>query len=156
MPEITDIQVIPAQLTASLIALVHGPYADPCTIAAADLAAETIRYLNYAVPRGGITEPATAAAVIANLAAALYRMPQALTAISEWLQAESAAGRIADDHRRSPAQLTARIRAAISQATENAGELSSILTAAHNLTATLHATGPAALGTPPAPAEAAR
>jgi hypothetical protein len=66
----------------------------------------------------------------------VYRLPQLLTTISGWLTAESAAGRIADDHRRPPAQLSDRIRATLRQA---ADELAAALTAAHNLTATLHA-----------------
>jgi hypothetical protein len=39
----------PAQLTAALTARIDGPYADTDTVAAADLTAETIRYLNHAV-----------------------------------------------------------------------------------------------------------
>ncbi len=35
----TDSQLTPAQLTASLAALVNGPYADTSTAGAADLAA---------------------------------------------------------------------------------------------------------------------
>ncbi|HEY5398270.1 MAG TPA: hypothetical protein VIL16_23075, partial [Trebonia sp.] len=119
MPETND---IPAA-TAQLAGLVHGPYADASTAAAADLAAETIRYLNHAAAKGGITDPATIAAVTASLAASAYRLPQLLNTISEWLKAETTAGRIADDHRRSPDQLTARIRAAIIQTADNADAL---------------------------------
>jgi len=140
MPETND---IPAA-TAQLAGLVHGPYADASTAAAADLAAETIRYLNHAAAKGGITDPATIAAVTASLAASAYRLPQLLNTISEWLKAETTAGRIADDHRRSPDQLTARIRAAIIQTADNADALAADLAAVHNLTATLHTAEPAA------------
>ena len=144
MPETNDLPVTTAQLAAGLAGLIHGPYADASTASAADLAAETIRYLNHAAAKGGITEPATIAAVTASLATTAYRMPQLLNTISEWLRAEISAGRIADDHRRSPEQLTARIRAAITQAADNADSLAASLAAIGNLTATLHATSPTA------------
>ena len=138
MPETSDKPVTTAHLTASLAGLIHGPYSDASTAGAADLAAETARYLNYAAAKGGITDPATIAAVTASLAIAAYRLPQLLNTISEWLKAETTAGRIADDHRRSPDQLTARIRTAIAQAADNADSLAADLAAVRNLTATLH------------------
>ena len=144
MPETSDTPVTTAQLTASLAGLIHGPYSDANTSSAADLTAETVRYLNYAAAKGGITDPATIAAVTASLAIAAYRLPQLLNTISEWLKAETTAGRIADDHRRSPDQLTARIRAAITPTADNADGLAAALAAVHNLTATLHTAEPAA------------
>jgi hypothetical protein len=139
MPETSTSPATPAQLTAGPAALIHGPYADTSTTAVAELAAEAIRYLNYAA-RGGISEPATIAAVAGSLTLAAGRLPQLLHAISQWLAAELAAGRVADDHHRAPAQLTDRIRAAISRAADTADELASALSTVHNLTATLHGT----------------
>jgi hypothetical protein len=144
MPETSDTPDTIAQLAASLAGLIHGPYADASTAGAADLAAETVRYLNYAAAKGGITDPATISALTASLATAGYRLPQLLNAISEWLRAETAAGRIADDHRRPPDQLTARIRTAITHTADSAEELAAALAAVHNLTATLHTAEPAA------------
>ena len=135
----------PGQLTARLAALVHGPYSDADTAAAADLAAEAVRYLNYAAPRGGLTEPATIAAVAAGLATALYRLPQLLYQVRDWLDAENDAGRIADDHRRPPVQLTDATRVLLNRAADHTDRLASDLTDIHNLAATLHAAvGPAA------------
>jgi hypothetical protein len=134
MRDISNIMVTPAQLTASLASLTHGPYTDLSTAAAADLAAETIRYLNDAAPMGGITDPGTVAAVTANLATAARRLPQLLTAISEWLETEAAAGRITDDRGRPAAQLTELV----SQAAESADALASTLAGLHRLTATMH------------------
>ena len=74
--------------------------------------------------KGGITEPATISALTASLATTAYRLPQFLNTISEWLRAETTAGRIAGDHRRSPDQLTGRIRAAITHTADSATELS--------------------------------
>jgi hypothetical protein len=139
----------PQQLTASLAARIDGPYADADTAATADLAAEAARYLNYAAAKGGITDPATIAALASSLATAVYRLPQLLNTISAWLVAETASGRIADDHRRAAGQLTDRIRATFRQAADNADELAAVLVAAHNLTATLHTATPAALASTP-------
>jgi hypothetical protein len=144
MRETSDIQVTTAQLTASLAGLAVGPYADASTAGAGDLAAETVRYLNHAAAKGGITDPATIADLTASLATTAYRLPQLLNTISEWLRAETTAGRIADDHRRSPDQLTARTRAAITHAADNADSLAAALAAVHNLAATLHTAEPAA------------
>jgi hypothetical protein len=144
MPETTDsaAALTPAQLTDALTALTHGPYADTDTDTAAGLTAETIRYLNYAAPRGGITEPGTVAGVAAHLATAAYRMPQLLTQLAEWLAAETAEGRIADDHGRPAWQLAEAARALFWEATEHAEHLASALNAARNVTATLHAAAP--------------
>jgi len=131
MPE-TDIPAATAQLTAVLAGLVAGPYADASTAGAAELAAETIRYLNHAAAKGGITDPATISDLAASLATAAYRLPQLLNAISEWLKAETTAGRIADDHRRPPDQLTARTRAATTHAADTAAELAAALNTARH------------------------
>jgi hypothetical protein len=100
--EASPFTLAPAHLSVCLVTLIHGPYADADTVGVADLAAEAVRYLNYAAPRGGVTDPATIAAVTADLATAAYRLPQLLTALGDWLNAETAADRIADDHRRPP------------------------------------------------------
>jgi hypothetical protein len=134
----------PVHLTACLATLIHGPYADDDTTGVAGLAAEAIRYLSYAAPRGGITEPATVATLTADLATTVYRLAPLLAALGDWLTTEAAAGRLGDDHHRPPDQLTGHIHAAISRASEHAGGLAAELNAAGNLTAALHAAGPAA------------
>jgi hypothetical protein len=152
MPEsdTSPFTIAPAHLTACLTTLVHGPYADADTASVGDLTAEAIRYLNYAAPRGGITEPATVATLTASLATAAYRLPQLLAALGDWLQVEAAAGRLADDHHRPPDQLTTRICTAVSHASDRADELAAALNTAHNLAATLHAAGAAAPAAPAA------
>jgi hypothetical protein len=129
---------------AMLAALAGGPYCDADTAGVAGLAAESVRYLNHAVPRGGVTDPATVAVVASDLSLAAYRLPQLLSALGAWLTAEAAAGRLGDDHRRPPAELAAKIRAAFGDAGDCAGGLAHALSTAHNLSATLHAAGPAA------------
>jgi hypothetical protein len=134
----------PALLLAQLAALVGGPYTDADTAGAAGLAAETIRYLNHAAPRGGVTDPATVAAVASELSAMAYLLPQLLSALGVWLTAEVAAGRVADDHHRQPGELAAKVRAAFGNADACTCDLARELSTAHNLSATLHAAGPAA------------
>jgi hypothetical protein len=125
--------------------LAHGPYADASTTRAADLAVETIRYLTLATAEGGITDPATIAAVTASLTTTAHRLPQLLNTISAWLVAGTVAGRIADDHQGSSDQLTDRIRAASAHAADAADDLTVALAAVYNLSATLHAAEPAAV-----------
>jgi hypothetical protein len=137
MPD-TRRSLAPGQLTAHLTATLHGPYDDTATAAAAGLAAECIRYLCYAGPRGGITEPATIAAVTTSLTVSAYRLPQFLSQLSDWLTAETAAGRIADDQHRPASQITDAARDIVAEAAEHAASLAVTLTAAANLTATLH------------------
>jgi hypothetical protein len=138
MPEASHAPDTAARLAAALAALCDGPYADADTAGAAELTAQASRYLCYAAAKGGVTDPATIAGLTASLAAVAGRLPQLLNTISQWLTAETAAGRIADDHRRTPDQLTARIRAASAQAADSAEFLAAALAAVHNLTATLH------------------
>jgi len=77
MPETADpasaSPLAPGQLATALAARLDGPYSDADTAGAADAAAEAIRYLNHAAPRGGITQPATVNAVTAHLASSAYR-----------------------------------------------------------------------------------
>jgi hypothetical protein len=135
----------PAQLAAALAARIGGPHCDADTVGAAETAAEAIRYLNHAAPRGGVTEPATVSTAAAALAAAAYRLPQLLAQLAEWLAAETAVGRIADDHHRPAWQLADATHILLWEATEHADHLASALSAAANITATLHAIdGPAA------------
>lgn len=140
----STLTLTPAHLTACLAGLVNGPYADADTAVAADLAAEAVRYLNYAAPRGGVTDPATVASVAGSLATAAYRLPQLLSALADWLTAEAAAGRLGDNHRQPPARLAARISATITAARDQATDLAAALSALHNLTATVHTAVPSA------------
>ena len=66
----------PDQLTSTLTARLHGPHDDEMTAGTARLAAEAIRFLNYATRphAGGLTEPATVPAVMGELSTAVYRI----------------------------------------------------------------------------------
>jgi len=102
----------PDQLSGELTARLDGPHGDGSTAGAARLAAETVRFLNYATGShagSGLTEPATVYMIAANLSAAAYGLPQLFRQLSGWLEAERVAGRLADDTDRLPvAAMTAR------------------------------------------------
>src|SRR5690348_14047344 len=90
----------PDRLRVELTRRLDGPHADEHTTAAADLAAEAVRFLNYATgshSSAGLCYPATVYAVAANLAEAAHRMPQLCDQLTRWLQAELAAGHLACD-----------------------------------------------------------
>ena len=62
----------------ALAATSTAPTPTPTTAGAAEVAAEAIRYLNYAAPRAALQNPLPYR-VTAELSAALYRLPQLLT-----------------------------------------------------------------------------
>lgn len=137
----SDSARLPALLTARLNALASAPYCDADTAGVAGLAAETVRYLGNAVPRDGVTAPATVAAVTADLSLLASRLPALVSVLGGWLMYESAAGRLDDDHGRPPAELAAEIVSASSDACQSARELARALNALTGLTESLHAAG---------------
>ena len=95
----------PDRLRDELTRRLDGPHADEHTTAAADLAAEAVRFLNYATGShsgAGLRYPATVYALTANLAAAAHRMPQLCDQLTRWLESELAAGHLASDDRTPP------------------------------------------------------
>lgn len=113
----------------------HGPYDHAITSRQAELAADAIRYLNYAT-RDGLTEPATAAVITGHLADAVYRLPQ----LTGWLTREITAGRVASDHGEPALLLAAAARDQLTEAAEQAARLARALDHARQLASTLHAT----------------
>ena len=90
----------PKRLTVELDARLDGPHDDDHTAATADLAAEAIRFLNYATGShapAGLVYPATAYAVTGNLALAASRMPQLFDQLREWLGEQLRAGMLGTD-----------------------------------------------------------
>jgi hypothetical protein len=92
----------PKRLTSEIERRLDGPHADEHTADAADLAAEAIRYLNYATGShspAGLVFPATVYLIAGRLGMAADRMPQLFDQLSHWLAAEDAAGHLGmDDH----------------------------------------------------------
>ena len=127
----------PGQYARDLSGRAHGPHDDQATTGAAALAAETIRYLSYATTHGGLSDPATVYAVAGDLSAAAFRLPQLLTQLVDWIDAEAAAGRIVGD--RPATRLDSDARAIFGEAVGHAASLAAALADAHNLTATMRA-----------------
>ena len=133
----------PDQLTESLTAQLHGPHSDETTAGAARLAAEAIRFLNYAtMPQsGGLTEPATVPALAGELSTTVYRLPQLFSQLTDWLNEAMAAGQLADDYGRPVYRLTDEARLLLSKAMGRADDLGRALAAVQSLTTSLHVAG---------------
>jgi hypothetical protein len=118
------------------------PTAEPVSAwEAANRAAEAVRALNHVtLGPGGYAEPADVDAVLAELAALVWRLPQALTQAGRWLLTEHAAGRLGHDTY--PAGLDPAVDQASSdliQACRTAEILGAFLERAHEQTAHLGA-----------------
>lgn len=123
------------ELTATAGGYLHD---DETTIGISVVIAEAVRFLNYATSQGGVTGPATVYAVTGELESAANRLPQALTQLGGWLDAEAEAGRIADTRQRPAPRLAAEIRDALAEASGHAGRLGAALATVHQLTSGLH------------------
>jgi hypothetical protein len=135
--------LMPGQCLAQMDARRDGPHAEEHTVAAAWLASEAVRYLNYATGShapAGLPYPATVYSVTGALGEAASRLPQLCSQLAAWLDAERRAGQLADDHGGPVAPLTDRARFHLDQAAMYAAALGRALDSAQAATATLHAT----------------
>jgi hypothetical protein len=131
----------PGQLADRLTAGLNGPYTDDDTTGAAGLAAEAVRFLNYATglhAGQGLTKPAAVYSVTGNLAVAAERMPQLFGQLTRWLDAEHAAARLGDDHGGPVGPLADRARFHLDHAAWHASALSEELAATQVALATVH------------------
>lgn len=90
----------PKRLAGEIQRRLDGPHADEHTAAAADLAAEAIRFLNYATGShspAALTFPSTAYLLAADLSRAAERMPQLFDQIARWLDDQLADGMLGTD-----------------------------------------------------------
>jgi hypothetical protein len=136
-----------SELAASLEGRLNGPHADEETTAAADLAAEAVRYLNYATGPGhaarGLEWPATAYRVAGNLSIAAHRMPQLLDQLGERLTEQYAGGLLAvDSGDDDVASVLAAAALRIEQAAKLAGQLGYELGALQSALSGLNGRGP--------------
>jgi hypothetical protein len=130
----------PDQLADQLTAALDGPHADERTAGTAWLAAEAVRFLNYATgshAEQGLTYPATVYTVTGALSQAAGRLPQLCGQLARWLDAEHAAGRLADDHGGPVCVLTDRARGHLDQAARHADALSRALADVQSAIATV-------------------
>jgi hypothetical protein len=130
-----------SRLTDTLAGRLHGPHSDEATAQAAGLVSEAVRLLNYATgPHAddGLTEPATAYRVMADLAETARRLPQLCGQLGDYLAREFAAGHLADDYGRLPYLVTTEARQHLDTAAQHADTLGTALAAAQNAIAGLH------------------
>jgi hypothetical protein len=131
--------ITPGQMAAGLTARLDGPHADEDTAAAARLAAEAVRFLNYATAGGtGLTYPATACTVAGELASAAARLHQLSGQLGRFLAAELAAGRLGDDSGDDPAENASRAADFLVAAGVAADTLAATFGAAQSCMASLH------------------
>jgi hypothetical protein len=90
----------PDRLRDELTRRLDGPHADEHTTGAANLAAEAVRFLNYATgphSGAGLRYPATVYMIAANVSAAASGLPQLFGQLSRWLHDQEAAEYLAND-----------------------------------------------------------
>lgn len=135
----------PKRIVRELEARLDGPHADEHTAAAAWLAAEAIRYLNYASGSHspmGLVFPSTVYSIAADLSAAAARMPQLFGQLEQWLAAQDAAGMLGTDDGVPASDVVAAARANLTSASAAASHLSGYLDGLHNGISTLNGRGP--------------
>jgi hypothetical protein len=135
----------PKRLAGELERRLDGPHADEHTAATADLAAEAIRFLNYATgshsPQG-LVFPSTAYLIAADLSSATHRMVQLFSQLADWLAREDAAGMLGTDDGRPSAEVVSAARKRLAAASASATLLAAQLAALQNGIAGLNGRGP--------------
>jgi hypothetical protein len=135
----------PKRLGRELQARLDGPHDDEHTAAAADLAAECVRFLNYATGShspAGLVYPSTVYMVAADLSSATHRMVQLFGQLGDWLAAEDAAGMLGTDDGGPSADVVTAARKRLAAASASATLLSAQLSALQNGIAGLNGRGP--------------
>lgn len=134
----------PDQLASQLTAALDGPHDDDGTAGAARLAAEAVRFLNYATgPHAaeGLTGPGTVDRITGNLAEAARRLPQLFGQLGDYLAHEFAAARLADVYGRLPYHVVSQARADLDHGAQLADDLGKALAAAQSAVAGLRTAG---------------
>jgi hypothetical protein len=135
----------PKRLTVELDRRLDGPHDDEHTAAAADLAAECVRFLNYATGShapAGLAFPSTVYSIAGNLGMAADRMPQLFDQLSIWLAAEDAAGMLAMDDRTPASEAVADAAGRLAYASALAHQLGIALAGVQSALSALNGNGP--------------
>ena len=135
----------PKRLARELAGRLDGPHDDEHTAAAADLAAECVRFLNYATGShspAGLIYPSTVYLVAADLSSAAHRMVQSFGQLADWLAREDAAGMLGTDDGSPSADVVTAARKRLAAASASAALLSAQLAALQNGIAGLNGRGP--------------
>jgi hypothetical protein len=135
----------PKRLAVELDRRLDGPHDDEHTAAAADLAAECVRFLNYATGShapAGLVYPSTVYLIAADLSSATHRMVQLFGQLADWLAREEAAGMLDTDDGRPAADVVGVARIRLADAAAYANTLSDQLSALQNGISGLNGRGP--------------
>ncbi len=135
----------PKQLTDEIQRRLDGPHDDDHTAATADLAAECIRFLNYASGShspAGLVYPSTVYRIAGDLSSAAHRMVQLFEQLADWLDREDAAGMLGTDDGSPATDVVARASIHLDAAVTYANSLSARLAALQNDIAGLNGRGP--------------
>jgi hypothetical protein len=119
-----------------------APHTPDRTRRAAELAAQAIRLLNHATrhDRGGLKYPADADRVTTELGILVSRLPQLLSQIAGWYEAEQAAGRLTVEYgpfEGYPVRAVSAVRTMMFNAAGIAEDLHAALEHAHRITAAI-------------------
>lgn len=135
----------PKRLAGEIERRLDGPHADEHTAGAAYVAAEAVRFLNYATGSHspeGLTFPSTAYDIAADLSIAASRMPQLFDQLSRWLADQLAAGMLGTDNSTPAADAVAAARLHLLEAAGRASGLARLLADAQNDLAIVNGRGP--------------
>jgi hypothetical protein len=135
-----------SELAATLEARLNGPHADEDTAAIARLAAEAVRYLNYATMASpglrGFEWPVTGYRVAGNLSGAAHGMPQLFEQITRRLAEQHAGGLLAVDGGGDVAEVIAAATARLEEAARLASRLGYELGSLQSVLSGLNGRGP--------------
>jgi hypothetical protein len=138
------------ELVAEIERRMDGPHADEDTAAAAWLAAEAVRYLNYASDSHsgtGLEFPSTVYSIAGGLSTAAYRMQQLCEQLARYLTSQDAAGLLGTDDGTPPYRTVAAAKERLNTIVKLAAGLDHELSELQNTLAILNGRGPNRPGT---------
>lgn len=138
------------ELVAEIERRMDGPHADEDTTAAAWLAAEAVRYLNYASgshSATGLEFPSTVYTIAGGLSTAAYRMQQLFEQLARYLADQDAAGLLGTDDGTPTYRTIAAAKERLDTAVKLAAGLDHELAQLQNTLAILNGRGPNRAGT---------
>ena len=139
-----------AELVAEIERRMDGPHADEDTTAAAWLAAEAVRYLNYASgshSATGLEFPSTVYTTAGGLSTAAYRMQQLFEQLTRYLADQDAAGLLGTDDGTPTYRTVAAAKERLDTAVKLAAGLDHELAQLQNILSILNGRGPNHTGT---------
>jgi hypothetical protein len=134
----------PDRLAVELTRRLDGPHDDEHTAGAAELAAQAVRFLNYATgshSNAGLRYPATVYAIIGNLSAAACGLSQLCRQLTGWLHDQDTAGHLGSDDGTPPGVAVEMAAMRLRDAVVLADKLGADLAAAQSILSGVNARG---------------